>query len=93
MNKKDLIETLAIKKDLTKKEAESMVNTVFGIMTDSLLDDDKVVISGFGTFNVHNRKERKGISPNTHTEMVIPASKSVIFKPSNVFKDKMNEDH
>jgi nucleoid DNA-binding protein len=91
MNKKELIESLAYKKDLTKREAEEMVNSVFEIMTNSLMNDDKVVITGFGTFNIHNRKARRGMCPNKHTEIIIPASKSVTFKPSNVFKDKMND--
>jgi nucleoid DNA-binding protein len=92
MNKKEIIEAVAYQKDMTKKEAEEMVNTVFEIMTDSLLNDEKVVITGFGTLKVHNRKERKGMCPNYHTEIIIPASKSVTFKPSGVFVDKMNEE-
>jgi nucleoid DNA-binding protein len=92
MNKKEIIESLAYQKDMTKKEAEDMVNSVFNIMTDCLLNDEKVVITGFGTLNVYNRKERIGTNPNTHTEMVIPASKTIIFKPSGVFIDKMNDE-
>jgi nucleoid DNA-binding protein len=92
MNKKEIIDSLAYQKDMTKKDAEDMVNTVFDIMTDCLFNDEKVVISGFGTLNVHNRKERIGTDPNTHGKMTIPASKTVIFKPSGVFIDKMNDE-
>ena len=42
-----------------------------------------MLISGFGTFKVNDRKARKGISPKTQEEMIIPASKTVTFKPSN----------
>ena len=48
------------KKNLTKKEAEALVDTVFNTITDSLLSGDKVLISGFGTFKVNHRRERRG---------------------------------
>ncbi|MCD7810214.1 MAG: HU family DNA-binding protein [Erysipelotrichaceae bacterium] len=90
MNKKELIDTVAQKKDLTKKEAESLVDAVFDTMTESLLSGDKVLISGFGTFKVNDRKARKGVSPKTKEPMIIPASRTVSFKPSNRLKDAMN---
>lgn len=90
MNKKELIEIVSQKKDLTKKDAESLVDTVFDTMIESILDGDKVLISGFGTFKVNHRKERKGVSPKTKEIMTIPASKTVSFKPSNRLKDAMN---
>ncbi|MCD7949987.1 MAG: HU family DNA-binding protein [Erysipelotrichaceae bacterium] len=90
MNKKELIDTVAQKQDLTKKEAESLVNVVFDTMTESLLSGDKVLISGFGTFKVNDRKARKGVSPKTKEPMIIPASRTVSFKPSNRLKDAMN---
>lgn len=90
MNKKELVEAVSIKKSMTKKEAEELVDTVFDTITDSLLAGNKVLISGFGTFKVNNRKERKGVSPKTKEIMVIPASKTLSFKPSNRLKDSMN---
>ncbi|MFQ6862673.1 MAG: HU family DNA-binding protein [Beduini sp.] len=90
MNKKELVEAVSIKKELTKKEAEDLVDTVFDTITDSLLEGNKVLISGFGTFKVNHRKERKGVSPKTKEIMTIPASKTLTFKPSNRLKDSMN---
>lgn len=90
MNKKELIDVVSLKKDLTKKEAEALVDTVFDTMIESILEGDKVLISGFGTFKVNSRKERKGVSPKTKEAMIIPASKTVSFKPSNRLKDAMN---
>ena len=90
MNKKELIDIVSQKKDLTKKDAEALVDTVFDTMIASILAGDKVLISGFGTFNVNSRKERKGVSPKTKEAMIIPASKTVSFKPSNRLKDAMN---
>ena len=90
MNKKELIDIVSLKKDLTKKDAEALVDTVFDTMIESILNGDKVLISGFGTFKVNNRKERKVVSPKTKEAMIIPASKTVSFKPSNRLKDAMN---
>ena len=81
---------LYLLKELTKKEAEDLVDTVFDTITDSLLEGNKVLISGFGTFKVNHRKERKGVSPKTKEIMTIPASKTLTFKPSNRLKDSMN---
>lgn len=91
MNKKELVEAVSLKKELTKKEAEDLVDTVFNTITDSLLEGNKVLISGFGTFKVNHRKERKGVSPKTKEMMIIPASKTLTFKPSNRLKDTMND--
>ena len=90
MNKKELIDIVSLKKDLTKKDAEALVDTVFDTMIESILNGDKVLISGFGTFKVNNRKERNGVTPKTKEAMIIPASKTVSFKPSNRLKDAMN---
>ena len=90
MNKKELIDSVSHKRDLTKKEAEALVDTVFDTMIESILNGDKVLISGFGTFKVNERQERKGVSPKTKEPMIIPASKTVTFKPSNKLKDTMN---
>ncbi len=90
MNKKELVDIVSEKRDLTKKDAEILVNTVFDTMIDSMLEGDKVLISGFGTFKVNNRQERKGVSPKTKEIITIPASRTITFKPSNRLKDAMN---
>lgn len=90
MNKKELIDIVSQKQDLTKKDAEALVDTVFDTMIESILSGEKVLISGFGTFKVNQRQERKGVSPKTKEAMIIPASKTVSFKPSHRLKDAMN---
>lgn len=90
MNKKELVDAVSEKRNLTKKDAEILVNTVFDTMVDRMLDGEKVLISGFGTFKVNNRQERKGVSPKTKQTITIPASRTVSFKPSNRLKDAMN---
>ncbi|MCD7894943.1 MAG: HU family DNA-binding protein [Erysipelotrichaceae bacterium] len=90
MNKKELINKVADKEDLTKKEAESLVDCVFETITETLVEGDNVLISSFGTFRVKDCPPRKGVSPKTGDYMTIPASKKVSFKPSNKLKDAMN---
>ena len=79
MNKRELVETVSKERNLTKKDAELLVDTVFNTISRSVIEGDKVLISGFGTFKVNDRKARKGISPKTQEEMVIPASKTCHF--------------
>lgn len=90
MNKKELVEAIAVKRDLTKKDAEILIDTVFDTMVENLLEGERVLISGFGTFKVNHRLERKGVSPKTKEIITIPASKTVSFKPSHKLKDAMN---
>jgi nucleoid DNA-binding protein len=90
MNKNELIDIFAKEEDLTKKESKRMIDTVFKIISNNLINNNKVVITGFGTFTIHYSKERRGINPNTHLEIVIPANKSVIFRPSIILKKKIN---
>ena len=76
MNKKELVETVSKERNLTKKDAEILVDTVFNTITRSVVEGDKVLISGFGTFKVNDRKARKGISPflqarQLHSNLVI----------------------
>ena len=53
MNKKELIESVSKERNLTKKDAEILVDTVFNTITRSVIEGDKVLISGFGTFKVN----------------------------------------
>ena len=90
MNKKELIDTVSQNSNLSKKDTEMLVESIFDTITKQLVDGDKVLISGFGTFKINNRKARKGVSPKTQEEIIIPASTTVNFKPSNRLKDAMN---
>ena len=55
-----------------------------------MMNGEKVLISGFGTFKVNERKARKGVSPKTKEAILIPESRTITFKPSNKLKDAMN---
>ncbi|MBM4242357.1 MAG: HU family DNA-binding protein [Deltaproteobacteria bacterium] len=90
MTKADLIEAMAGKIDLPKITAERAVNLIFDDIIAALKSDDKVNISGFGTFTVSARKARQGRNPKTGETIEIAASRSAKFKPGKVLKDSLN---
>jgi DNA-binding protein HU-beta len=90
MTKADLIETLSNTADLPKGQAERVVNAVFDDIVAALRKGDKVTLSGFGTFQVSDRKARTGRNPKTGQPIEIPASKSAKFKAGKVLKDMLN---
>jgi DNA-binding protein HU-beta len=83
MNKAQLIEAIASKTTLSKKEAASILGTITGTISDSLGKGDKVSIPGFGTFSMAARKARTGRNPRTGEMIQIKAKKVVKFKPSS----------
>lgn len=89
MNKKELIEKMAEKADLKKTEAEKALKAFEDSVVDTLKNDDKVTLVGFGTFAVSERKARKGRNPQTGQEINIPAKKAPKFVPGKLFKDSV----
>ena len=79
MNKTELVNSVAEKADITKKDAEKAVKAVFEAISESLQKDDKVQIIGFGTFEVRHRKEREGRNPQTKETIKIAASRNGSF--------------
>ena len=86
-NKAQLIEKVAEETGLTKKDATTAVDAVFGSIQDFLANGEKVQLIGFGNFEVRNRAARKGRNPQTGAEIQIPASKVPAFKPGKALKD------
>ncbi len=91
MNKTDLINSIAAKSGLNKKNSEIALNAFISSVEEALNAGDKVVLVGFGTFEVRNRAARKGRNPQTKKEITIPASKAPVFKAGKVLKDKVNK--
>lgn len=90
MNKTELIEAVATKSQLTKKDCELAVSAVFDTITEALMNEEKVVLVGFGTFETKMRAERIGRNPATKKEIKIPASKAPVFKAGKGLKEKVN---
>lgn len=87
MNKTDLINAVAERSELSKKDAAKAVDAVFDSVMDSLARGEKVQIIGFGNFEVRERSARKGRNPQTGEEIDIPASKVPAFKPGKALKE------
>ncbi|MEC9484790.1 MAG: HU family DNA-binding protein [Candidatus Izemoplasma sp.] len=87
MNKTELIAKVAEVSGLTKKDSELALNTTLDVIKDSLVSGEKVVLTGFGTFEVRHRKARVGHNPRTNEKIQIPAQKSPAFKAGKVLKE------
>lgn len=90
MNKSDLIAAMAAKTEFTKKDAELALNAFVDVVTEALVEGDKVQLVGFGSFEVRKRAARKGRNPQTKEEIKIPASKAPVFKAGKALKDLVN---
>ncbi|ADC91388.1 HU family DNA-binding protein [Mageeibacillus indolicus] len=91
MKRNDLIASIAKAANLTKKSSEEALDAVLNTISDALIKGDKVILTGFGTFEVRARAARKGRNPATKTEIMIPASKSPAFKPGKRLKEQVNK--
>lgn len=90
MNKSDLINSIASKSGLNKKNSEAALNAFISSVEDTLKAGEKVTLVGFGTFEVRERAARKGRNPQTKKEITIPASKAPVFKAGKGLKDNVN---
>ena len=86
MTKKDLIEIVAKKANLTSKASREAVQAFVTSIRDSLKRGEKVVITGFGTFSVRKRAERPGRNPKTGDKITIAARKAPGFTPGKTLK-------
>ena len=91
MNKSELISAVAQAAGVQKKEAERTVNAMTDIITATLAKGEKVQLSGFGTFEVKQRKDRVGRNPVTREAVTIPAKTVASFKPSQTLKEKVEK--
>ena len=90
MTKAELVEKVSERIDLTKKQTEEIVNTIFGSITNSLSDGDKVELRGFGSFSVRSRDARQGRNPKTGETVQIPAKKVPFFKAGKELRGMVN---
>ena len=90
MNKTDLVNVVASKTGLTKKDADAAVAASLDAIVEALKDGDKVQLIGFGTFEVKATAEREGRNPQTGETIKIAAAKKPAFTASKVLKDEVN---
>ena len=90
MTKAEIVERIYEKVGFSKKEATEVVEAIFEIIKAHLEKGEKVKISGFGNFVVHDKRPRKGRNPQTGDEIVITGRRVLSFKPSQVLKKTIN---
>lgn len=92
MTKAEIIESVYERVGFSKKESAEIVELVFDTIKESLERGEKVKISGFGNFEVKEKKERTGRNPQTGDEILIAARKVLTFRPSQLLKAALNEE-
>lgn len=91
MKKTELIAAVAEKAEISRKDAEKAVSAVLDTIIESVANGEDIRLVGFGTFECHDRKERKGVNPQTKEKITIPASKVPVFKAGKAFKDAVDK--
>ena len=90
MTKADLVEKVTGLGDLTRRDGEVIVETIFDAVIGALKSGDKIEIRGFGSFRIHQRNSRVGRNPKTGDRVEVPAKKVPYFKPSKDLRDLIN---
>lgn len=90
MNKSELINAIAEKSELSKKDAGKALDAIIGTVSESLEKGENVQLIGFGTFEVRNRPARSARNPHTGEEIKIAACKAPAFKAGKALKDAVN---
>lgn len=91
LTKADLVEEVARVTQLTKKQAEAIVNLVFQTIVESLRSGRKIELRGFGSFRIRNRGARLGRNPKTGERVEVPPKRIPYFKPGKELKEQLNQ--
>jgi len=91
LTKADLVQQVYKTQDnLTKLQATEAVETLLSIMKNCLANGEDLLISGFGKFNVKEKKARRGRNPQTGQELILDARRVITFKPSGILRSRIN---
>lgn len=89
MNKQELIERMAGKTGMAKKDCGIALDGMLSAITEALQKDDKIKLTGFGIFEVKHRATRTGRNPQTKETVEIPAQSVPVFKAGKVLKESI----
>jgi DNA-binding protein HU-beta len=87
MNKAELVDAIAAKADVTKKEADEVLSALVDVITETVAAGDKITLVGFGTFEARDRQAREGRNPSTGAAIQIPATTVPAFSAGKGFKE------
>lgn len=91
MKRSDIIRTIQVQfKNMRATDAAAVLDTVVDEMISSIANDDRIEIRGFGSFQVRKHSTKNGYNPTTGETMIVPAGRTVLFKPSRDLTKKMN---
>ena len=90
MTKADLVDKVTALGDLTRRDGEVIVDTLFDAVIGALKGGDKIEIRGFGSFRTRQRNARTGRNPKTGAKVDVPAKRVPFFKPSKELRDSVN---
>src|SRR5947207_13881286 len=91
MTKADLVDEVSKVTELSRKDSEVIVDTLFDSVIKALKTGDKLEVRGFGSFRVRQRNARVGRNPKTGEKVEVPAKRVPYFKPSKELKDLIND--
>jgi DNA-binding protein HU-beta len=89
MNKGELVDTVAAKTNITKKQADEVISAFLEVVTEAVANGDKVTLIGFGSFERRERAEREGRNPKTKETITIPATRVPAFSAGKQFREKV----
>ncbi|MEX0272506.1 HU family DNA-binding protein [Leptolyngbyaceae cyanobacterium UHCC 1019] len=89
MNKSELVDAIAAKAEITKKEADAVLSAVIDAIMEAVSEGEKVTLVGFGTFEARQRQAREGRNPSTGKPIKIPATTVPAFSAGKSFKEKV----
>jgi integration host factor subunit alpha len=90
LTKENLVETVRDRCEFTVKDSRKIVDKLLGIIKDTLVNGEDVLVSGFGKFYVKDKSERRGRNPATGDDLMLGSRRVVRFKCSGVLRDKIN---
>ena len=91
MTKAELIEEVSKVVEMTRKDSETIVETIFDSIVNSLHKGEKIEIRGFGSFRTRQRQPRVGRNPKTGSRVEVPSKRIPYFKPSKELRDLVND--
>lgn len=91
MNKTELVAAISAKTGVTKKDADAILSATVDTIMDTVAAGEKVVLIGFGSFEVRKRSARTGRNPSTGEPLEIPAAQVPAFSAGKAFKEEVNK--
>ncbi|RCJ28662.1 DNA-binding protein [Nostoc punctiforme NIES-2108] len=89
MNKGELVDAVASKTNITKKQADEIISAFLSVVIEAVANGEKITLVGFGSFERRDRSEREGRNPKTQETMTIPATRVPAFSAGKQFKEKV----